>query len=64
LRAWGEALLEPSRLRSEGYLDAVAVQEKWREHQTGTRNWHYLLWDVLMFQAWLAAQDSTVSSAA
>ena len=54
LRDWGEALLEEGRLRDEGFFDPKPVLEKWREHQQGKRNWQYLLWDVLMFQAWLA----------
>lgn len=56
LREWAAALLEPARLRREGYFRHAAVTLKWDEHQSGTRNWQYLLWDVLMFQAWLEAQ--------
>lgn len=53
LRAWAEELLSPSRLESEGYFQSGPIQEKWREHLSGQRNWSYYLWDVLMFQAWL-----------
>jgi asparagine synthase (glutamine-hydrolysing) len=56
LREWGESLLDESRLRQEGYLDPQLVRQKWREHLSGLRNWQYPLWDVLMFQAWLAEQ--------
>ena len=53
LRDWAEALLDASRLRNEGFFDAAQVRGKWEEHVSGERNWQYLLWDVLMFQAWL-----------
>lgn len=53
LRDWGEALLEPARLRREGFLDPRPVRRSWDLHQAGVaRNGHHL-WDVLMFQAWL-----------
>jgi len=54
LRGWAADLLDGSRLRREGFFHPEPVQEKWREHLSGTRNWHFYLWDVLMFQAWLA----------
>ncbi|MEO7155996.1 MAG: asparagine synthase C-terminal domain-containing protein, partial [Vicinamibacterales bacterium] len=57
LRDWAEDLLEPSRMRQEGYFDQRMVTEKWNEHQSGSQNWQYLLWDILMFQAWLRAQN-------
>jgi asparagine synthase (glutamine-hydrolysing) len=55
LKEWAEDLLSEERLRREGYFDVFSVQQKWREHLSGQRNWAYHLWDVLMFQAW---QDS------
>ena len=56
LRGWAEALLSPSRLQREGFFDPAPIQNKWHEHLSGQRNWQYLLWDVLMFQAWLESQ--------
>ncbi len=57
LRDWAENLLDPARLRSEGFFDPAPIQEKWRQHLSGQQNWQYLLWDVLMFQAWLAEES-------
>jgi asparagine synthase (glutamine-hydrolysing) len=54
LRDWSEALLDERRLRAEGLLDPRPIREKWLEHLSGRRNWQYLLWCVLMFQAWRA----------
>ena len=52
LRDWAEALLSPSRLNEAGYFRADEIRTKWDEHQSGSRNWQYYLWDILMFEAW------------
>jgi asparagine synthase (glutamine-hydrolysing) len=49
---WAESLLDERRLREAGLLDAALVRRYWSEHLSGTRNWQYLLWDVLMLEAW------------
>lgn len=56
LKPWAEMLLSPERLRREGLFDPVPIQHKWIEHQSGSRNWSYYLWDILMYQAWVEAQ--------
>ncbi len=56
LRDWAQALLGAERLRAEGYFDVAAVQRLWQEHLAGKRNHAAILWNVLMFQAWLANQ--------
>jgi asparagine synthase (glutamine-hydrolysing) len=58
LRDWAEDLLAESRLAREGYLDAALVKRHWHEHLQGARNWHYELWNVLMFEAWLREQGA------
>jgi asparagine synthase (glutamine-hydrolysing) len=59
LREWAEALISADRLKREGYFNVAQVRSKWAEHVSGQRAWHYWLWDVLMFQAWL---DSVVAN--
>ena len=53
LKQWAGDLLDESRIRRDGYFDAALVVTKWNEHLRGIGSWHYDLWDILMFQAWL-----------
>lgn len=54
LREWAEALLDESKLRREGFFHPEPIRQKWAEHLAGICNWQHHLWDVLMFQQWLA----------
>lgn len=56
LRDWVESLLDERRMRQEGFFDAEKVRRKWREHLSGSRNWHPHLWNVIAFQLWHARQ--------
>ena len=58
LKEWAEALLTEKKLKAAG-LKSVAIRQKWKEHKNGTRNWQYLLWDVLMYQAWVDTLKSS-----
>jgi asparagine synthase (glutamine-hydrolysing) len=56
LREWAEDLLAEKKLADGGWFRPQSIREKWAEHLSGRRNWQYLLWDVLMFQAWIDDQ--------
>ncbi len=66
LRDWAQDLLNPGKMRQQGFFNAGAIQEKWREHVSGQQNWEHQLWAILMFQAWLqesSARGEIVSGA-
>ena len=54
LRDWAEDLLSVESLERHGLFNIEAIRTKWQEHTSGSRNWQYLLWDVLIFQDWMA----------
>lgn len=53
LRDWAESLLSEECLKETAVLQPEPIRRKWAEHLSGTFNWEYHLWDVLMLQAWL-----------
>jgi asparagine synthase (glutamine-hydrolysing) len=53
LKDWAAALLDPAKIRAQGYLKEEPITRAWAEHQSGRRNHQHALWTVLMFQAWL-----------
>jgi asparagine synthase (glutamine-hydrolysing) len=53
LREWAESLLAEDKLAREGYFRPEPVRKVWKEHLAGHRNAQDMLWNVLMFQAWL-----------
>lgn len=48
LKDWAGDLL----FQNNGLLNQQAIEEKWKEHQSGERNWQYHLWDILMLNSW------------
>jgi asparagine synthase (glutamine-hydrolysing) len=56
LREWAGDLLSEPAMRRQGYLDPAPVQAAFRDHVAGHQDRTEQLWNVLMFQAWLASQ--------
>ena len=52
LRDWAQDLLDPAQLRAQGFFDEAKVSALWADHQRGSKNGQYPLWDVLTFQVW------------
>jgi asparagine synthase (glutamine-hydrolysing) len=61
LRDWAEDLLDPARMRADGYFDAELIQARWREHLAKRRNASSSIWAILMFQSWLRSTGSARS---
>ena len=51
LKDWADDLLQKNNL-NENYVDAHKIRKKWTEHISGSRNWQYQLWPVLIYQSW------------
>jgi len=56
LRSWAGDLLEPQRLRAEGFFQPREIERKLRQHLAGEADWAAWLWDVLCFQNWYDAR--------
>jgi asparagine synthase (glutamine-hydrolysing) len=61
LKDWAGDLLNSSASNGVGLFNHAPIVKKWVEHQAGARNWQYFLWNVLMFEAWHAANRTSNS---
>ena len=57
LKCWASNLIEPNKLKDEGYFDPDPVMDMWNEHLNGRANWGHQLWNLLMFQSWLKSNN-------
>ena len=55
LQEWAWELIKPEVLAKHGVFSAEVVRRAWDEHISGRRNISQLLWNVVMFQAWMSA---------
>lgn len=54
LKNWANDLLSDRSLAKHNLLDQAAVKKKWNQHLSAKHDWHKVIWNVLMFQAWHA----------
>jgi len=54
LRNWAEARLDSAVIRRQGFLNVHRVEKVWKEHLAGRVDRSGAIWNVLMFQEWLA----------
>ena len=55
LKDWAGDLLHTKWVRDEALMDAAPVHRAFQEHQSGQRERHHELWNVLMLISWLEA---------
>ena len=55
LRQWAEEMLNPLRLKNQGFFNVKEVRALWDLHLSGKQNYQYQIWNILMFQAWVGA---------
>ena len=53
LKEWASYLLSYDNINKYGYLSYDVVNKYWEQHISEKYNWQDLLWNILMFQAWL-----------
>lgn len=56
LKKWSEELLDESLLSNAGIFNPHEIKKIWKNYQRGQSNPSPLVWSILMFQSWWAAQ--------
>ena len=59
LHSWAMHLLNSTELSKEAGLDRGKIALLWTQHQAGSFDRSYYLWNVLMFLAWLEYKNGT-----
>ena len=54
LKTWTHDMLSTSSIKSQGFLNAPVVDQYLREHMSGKKNWQFQIWNLLVFQSWIA----------
>ena len=52
LRNWGEDLMNEAGLNAGDIFDVKAIRSLWAEFLNGDNERYFLIWNILMFQAW------------
>jgi asparagine synthase (glutamine-hydrolysing) len=62
LRDWAESLIDPGRLRREGYFVEATITSMWQHYLRHQGGWTHMIWSVLMFQSWLDSRQANTSA--
>jgi len=52
LKNWAESMLSTESLEEIGFFNINFIQNRWIQHLNQSEDWHYFLWDLLMFIEW------------
>lgn len=58
LKPWAADLIH-YELPSELGINQTKILEKWYEHQSGSRNWQNILWNILALKSWYVETHAT-----
>ena len=53
LNNWIEDLLEPKKIKQQGFFDTTYIENVWKNQKNGLDDNSYHLWTIIIFQDWL-----------